>query len=99
MKRFAVLVALAFIVGGCSPEVETTNNKQLRERTVSRLQFQSFGSVRSRLQEVRPRYHNHLHNIVHAKGRALTISRGRARTRARTLIRRRAALSDLLTSR
>jgi hypothetical protein len=24
MKRFAVLVALAFVVGGCSPEVETT---------------------------------------------------------------------------
>jgi hypothetical protein len=24
MERFAVLVALAFVVGGCSPEVETT---------------------------------------------------------------------------
>ena len=79
MKRFAVLAALAFVVAGCSPEVETTGTIKLRERTVSRLQFQSFGSVRSRLQEVRPRYHNHLHNLVHAKGRALTSGWG-ART-------------------
>jgi hypothetical protein len=46
-------------------------NKQLRDRAISGLQSEGSRSVRGCLQEVRPWYHNHLHNIMHAKGRTL----------------------------
>jgi hypothetical protein len=52
-------------------------NKQLRHRALPRLQSKSFGSVRSCLQEVRPWCHDHLHNVVHAKGRTLRTHRAR----------------------
>jgi hypothetical protein len=48
------------------------SNKQLREGSFPRLQSKSHGSVRDGLQKMRPWDYNHLHNIVHAKGSALS---------------------------
>ncbi len=46
-------------------------HKQLRERPVSGFQSDGAGSVRGRLQAMRPWHHDHLQYVVHIKGRSL----------------------------
>jgi hypothetical protein len=71
MMRFAVLV-LAFVVGACSLEGDTTGAiSSCAKDLFPAYNPKVLDSVRRCLQEMRPRDYSHLHNFVHAKGRAL----------------------------
>jgi len=73
MRRFAVLLSLAFVVGSCSPDQEVTGStNKMRGRSLPIVQSESARAVCGRMHQVRSWEHNHLLNIVQLERRALS---------------------------